>query len=62
MKTYWEQNKDRYKDRILTQLGNPAQDDEILRALKSKKKYQPLPDSAFQYNNQVDEYTDQDDW
>ena len=59
---YWQQNKDKYRDRILTQLGNPLQDEEILRALKSKRKYRSLPDSAFVYGNQVDEYRDQDDW
>lgn len=58
-RSWWKKNKQRYKNRWLTRLGNPQQDNEILQFLRKKREgkkvlvYKPLPDSAFKHNNEL---------
>ncbi len=58
-KQYWKQNKDRYKRRWLTRLGNPKQDEQILTIIALKRQgkktisFDKLKDSHFKYNNQA---------
>ena len=57
-RVWWNNNKDRYKNRRITRLGNPQQDDDIIKFLRDKKygrnvpAYKGLPDSAFKYSNE----------
>jgi len=58
-KSYWQQNKDRYKRRWMARLGNPKQDKQILTIIALKRQgkkiidFPKLKDSQFKYNNQA---------
>ena len=65
-KIYWKDNKDKYGNRIISQLGNPRDDERFLKykhtidkakpqqRKKIIKSYQPLADESFRYGNQAE--------